>query len=53
MLSMNFFDKIRRRLRHGSISLGIVAAVIAAVLLLNIGATLLFSNNLIFLYMSP
>ena len=50
---MNFFDKIRRRLRHGSISLGIVAAVIAAVLLLNIGATLLFSNNLIFLDMSP
>lgn len=50
---MNFFNKIRRKLKHGSASLGIVAAVIAAVLLLNIGATMLFSGNFIFLDMSP
>ena len=50
---MKLFNKNSQKLRHGSISIGIVAAVIAAVLLLNIGATALFSGNLLFLDMSP
>ena len=50
---MNLFNKNSRKLRHGSISIGITAAVIVAVLLLNIGATALFSHNHIFLDMSP
>ena len=50
---MNFFDKISKKLRYGSTSLGIIAIVIIAVLMLNIGATALFTNNLIFMDMTP
>lgn len=50
---MKFFNKENRKLRYGSASLGIIAAVIVAVLLLNIGATALFTNNHVFLDMSP
>lgn len=49
---MKLLNKISRKLRHGSISAGIVAVVIAAVLLLNIGFTALCSNNLWFLDMT-
>lgn len=49
---MNFFEKNNKKIRHGSISIGITAAVIAAVLLLNIGMTALLSSNHIFMDMT-
>ncbi len=49
---MNFFKNYRKKICHGSISIGITAAVIAVVLLLNIGMTALLSSNHIFLDMS-
>lgn len=49
---MNFLEKNNKKLRHGSISIGITAAVIAAVLLLNIGMTALLSSNHIFMDMT-
>lgn len=50
---MKFFTKNSQKLRHGSMAVGIVAVVIVAVLLLNILGTVLLSNNLLFLDMSP
>ncbi len=49
---MKIEKQINRKLRYGSASLGIVAAVIAAVLLLNILATFLFSENRWFIDMT-
>ncbi len=42
-----------RKLRHGSASLGICAAVIAAVLLLNVGMTALCSGRLWYIDLTP
>ena len=49
---MKLNDGISRKLRYGSASLGIVAAVIAAVLLLNVAAGLLFGSSLWFVDMT-
>lgn len=50
---MNFFNKNSQKLRHGSLSVGLMAIVLVAVLLLNVGATALFSSKHIFLDMTP
>ncbi|MBO5295146.1 MAG: Gldg family protein [Clostridia bacterium] len=46
---MKLNDGFRRKLRYGSTSLGIVAAVIAAVILLNLGAGILMNRALWFI----
>ena len=50
---MKLFNKNIQKLRHGSFSVGLVAIVLVAVLLLNVGATALFSSKHIFLDMTP
>ena len=50
---MNNGNGWERKLRHGSASLGICAAVIAAVLLLNIGMTALCNGRLWYIDLTP
>lgn len=50
---MKQFNKNSQKLRRGSLTVGLTAAVIAAVLLLNVAATALLSHFHIFLDMSP
>ena len=50
---MKFFNKNSQKLRHGTLSAGLIAGVIAAVVLFNVAVTALFSSQHIFLDMSP
>ncbi len=50
---MKKFNKNSQKLRHGSLTVGLTAAVIAVVLVLNVAATALLSHFHIFLDMSP
>lgn len=43
----------RKKIRHGSVSLGVTVAVLVAVLLLNIGATALCSGRLWYIDLTP
>ena len=50
---MNHENGWRQKLRHGSISFGLTAAVLAAVILLNVAMTALCSGNLWYIDLSP